>query len=316
MNRYQREVEEMDRQFDARVRVVTVAGVAAVVAAAFWGAGFPSIQWIKSFYAELTESGQKGEASDGGIGRELSVAAAQPANAEATETNPASPLASGNESSVSSTRQALFLVSANPGRNAREGTARIGTNPENPQTYVAGAILANGARLAEVHSTRVVIERGNKRLTLHLSKDTTAGLTERSEGETDLMFLGGAEPSVEPRPVSSVQLTDVIRAMPLFEADQLRGLQVYAGRQSSTFAQLGLRPGDLITAVDGVVVTDPMQSLQSLDALIDGAAMVVSVERGTETLVLSLDGALVSKMLENRSIADATLGYTEHGSPH
>jgi len=33
------------------------------------------------------------------------------------------------------------------GRNAREGTARLGTHPENPQTYAAGAILANGARL-------------------------------------------------------------------------------------------------------------------------------------------------------------------------
>src|SRR5512147_151082 len=45
----------------------------------------------------------------------------------------------GTDSSVSTQEMQLVLVATAPGRTPREGTATLGTDPRNPQTYAAGA---------------------------------------------------------------------------------------------------------------------------------------------------------------------------------
>jgi hypothetical protein len=55
----------------------------------------------------------------------------------------------GTDSSVSTVPLPLILVRTQAGRNSREGFAQIGVNARTPQTYQAGAILANGAHLTD-----------------------------------------------------------------------------------------------------------------------------------------------------------------------
>jgi type II secretory pathway component PulC len=195
----------------------------------------------------------------------------------------------GTESSIASTPQSLHLISTSPGRNAREGVARIGTNPENPQTYVAGAILVNGARLAEIHSDHVVLERGKEKVSLFL-----ASAQMQAQGSVDVATVPAMPSSPPPVELLGVdRLGEVIRAMSYYEDDLLQGLQVFPGREAGTFARLGLKPADIIVSIDSVAVTDAKDALEYLQSLTQGAAVSVRVRRDSVFHVLSLDGTLV-----------------------
>lgn len=63
----------------------------------------------------------------------------------------------GTDSSSSAAPQRLVHKATRRGRNARDGTAEIGIHAGSPQTYRAGALLANGARIADKHDDLVVL---------------------------------------------------------------------------------------------------------------------------------------------------------------
>lgn len=67
------------------------------------------------------------------------------------------PKPSGADSSVSQVSRRLILSATRRGRNAQNGTASIGVNAASPQTFRAGALLANGARIAEMDDDAVVL---------------------------------------------------------------------------------------------------------------------------------------------------------------
>jgi hypothetical protein len=195
--------------------------------------------------------------------------------------------AAGRDAVLPRTPQRLFLVSTSPGRSIGEGTARIGTDPEHPQTYVAGALLANGAQLTEIHPTYVVLERDGKKAELHLKG---------GKRDSELAMLGGPPPVPSTKEVTTVddRLSGVIRSMPVYQGDVLVGLEVYAGRNAGIFQQLGLRSGDIIVALDGAPVADPSDSLNLLRTLADGVAITATVRRQNTTTTVALDGTLLA----------------------
>lgn len=282
MNRYQQEVAFFDRRRLLALRALTFVGVAALVAAALWAADPPIQEWWGALLGRThAEAGSARSES-------VQVVTPNPKSAKAaTATGAQVDAAAGTDSSTASTPQRLHLISTSPGRNAREGVARIGTNPENPQTYVAGAILVNGARLAEIHGDRVVLERGKERVSLFLASI-------QAQGAVSLATVPPMPSSPAPVELLGVdRLGEVIRTMSYYENDLLQGLQVFPGRQAGTFAQLGLKPADIIVAIDSVAVTDTQNALEYLQSLTQGAALSVRVRRDAAYHTLSLDGALV-----------------------
>ena len=60
----------------------------------------------------------------------------------------------------------------------------------------------------------------------------------------------------------------------------MRGYRIYPGRNRGIFSTAGLRPGDLVTAVNGVELDDPAKSLQLLGDLSQASNLSVTIERG------------------------------------
>lgn len=200
------------------------------------------------------------------------------------------PRPEGTDSSVSPVARRLILTATYPGRNSREGTADIGVDARSPQTYRARARLANGARLEEIFTDHVVLERAGLRTRLYVQG--------REPGDAPpplpaLAMVGGAPARLVATANSSDPLTDEIRIAPVFEGDAVRALEVYANARSSVFAALGLEEGDRITAIDGLAVEDAAAAIASLRRLTEGAALTVRVERGGSAITLALDGAIV-----------------------
>ena len=83
------------------------------------------------------------------------------------------------------------------------------------------------------------------------------------------------------------RLADVIRPTPYFVNGQQRGYRVYPGRDRRQFAALGLRPGDLITDIDGQALSDTTQAMQIFQSLGDASEVSVTVERdGTPEVII------------------------------
>jgi type II secretion system protein C len=202
---------------------------------------------------------------------------------------PPAPL--GNDSSISGVPLPIILTATMPGRNASEGSALLGVNRDSPQTYIAGALLANGARLAEIHSQYVVIEKDGHSTRLYLQ-----GAQPRSAPQPlkELTTVGGAR-DFKPAAITNADtLTDYIRPSPVYEGQALKGYEVYPGQKSGLFMRLGLRGGDIITMLNDAPFSDPGQAIDLFRQIADGAVMTATLERQGKIERLTLDGSVIA----------------------
>lgn len=295
MNRYQHEVAEMDRRHRLLTRALSFVGAAVVAMATLWSAGLPPSKWLQlaSWWESSTPQSTPTATrpQDAAMPGAAVVSAAQVADKAAVE--------------IASTIPApLYLVATAPGRNSREGTAQIGTNPENPQTFTAGAILANGARLREIYAERVVLERGTETLTLYTSGKSSGALRDRSKGTEHLAIIGGAAAPAKVESPPERRLTDVVRSMPLYQDETLVGLRIVPGREAGLFAQLGLQTDDVITALEGAPIADASSATDLLRTLTDGAVINVTIRRGANTKIIALDGSLITAAQTRSALAN------------
>jgi type II secretion system protein C len=205
----------------------------------------------------------------------------------------------GTDSSISKTPLPLVLVGTMPGRNAREGSAMLGTDARNAQTFMAGALIENGARLTEIYRDHVILERSGERATLYL-----AGSGSHAAAATNgaLLTVGGQTPQ-QPKKVrySTDTVSDYIRAVPFYRDEVVVGFRVFPGGRSGPFQQWGLHSGDVIVSIDGSPLMDGDQTAQLLSALAEGASLSAKVLRGSDTLTVALDGTAIVKLNESQT---------------
>ena len=72
---------------------------------------------------------------------------------------------------------------------------------------------------------------------------------------------------------------------------QLKGYRVYPGRDRRKFAALGLRPGDLVTDINGQSLTNLQDGMAVFGSLGEAAQVTVTIERNGNPMVLTLDTA-------------------------
>ena len=203
----------------------------------------------------------------------------------------------GTDSSVSPVPVLLHLVATRPGRNTREGYADIGVDVHSPQTYRAGAVLVNGARVQEIYDDHVVLAREGKSTRLYVEGKAPAGTDPSAAAAAALLTVGGAPAAANAAADSAESLTEVIRVSPVYEGQRVSGLEVYANERSDVFARLGLEAGDRIQSIDGEPVGDVAAAIGTLRHLTEGQSMTVVVERAGGRRTLSLDGSIVWEAL-------------------
>ena len=260
--------------------LVNALGAVTVTLIISWAIGWPSLEWFQKAREPKPAP--------------VAIAPARPPN---KHIGIAPPKPKGNDSSVSPVPLKLLLVHANPARTLTEGTAQIGVVRESPQTYQGGAVLENGARLAEIHADYVVLEKANRSVRLYLDPNKSAP----KGNDAALAMVGGVKAS-PPAPITNRDvLTDYIRPSPVYEGETLVGYQVYPGNAAGPFTQMGLQPGDVITALNGTPLNDPTSAWDSLRQLTEGTALTAAVKRHGELVSVNLDGALIAKAEETKS---------------
>jgi general secretion pathway protein C len=192
---------------------------------------------------------------------------------------------------AASPEQSFALFATVPGRNSGEGSATLGTAAGNAKTYAAGALLANRMRLVEIHPQFVVLERSGERQRLYLQSTAQAQAGTDAAAARELTLSSDTQQAQMLQPLRDA-LSEVVRAMALYEQDQLAGLELRAGARQQVFAQLGLEEGDVLVEIDGAPVTDVQAATQQLRSVMDGAALPVRIRRGGSFTTMTLDGAV------------------------
>jgi general secretion pathway protein C len=221
----------------------------------------------------------------------------------------------GTDSSISEKPLQLVLVATSPASSLADGTATLGTDPRNPQTYAGGALLANGARIDEIHADRIVLSRNGRRETLVVDREAVsrvamnASINEQraakgleiltptlAEGKAgSLTSVGGMDAGRQEKAATSREdLSAILRPQPVFENDKFIGLRILPGTSPGRLAALGMEAGDVIRTVEGKLIESDAAWQAIDDALSAGDSIVVGIERNGSLMSVSLDGSRLS----------------------
>jgi general secretion pathway protein C len=181
------------------------------------------------------------------------------------------------------------------------------------RVYFLGDAVPGGASLHAVHNDRVLLRRGGQLEALRLprSEDAPAGRRTTATAPRASMPRAATQPTRAASVREVVQqnaagLTEIIRPQPVFKDGRQQGYRVYPGRQRNQFAQLGLRPGDLITQINGMALDDPARGMEIFRGLADATSVTVTVDRNGEIEMLTLNTATLQQNLELQVQDEAT----------
>lgn len=177
-----------------------------------------------------------------------------------------------------------------------ESRALIARGNDEEKPYAVGDTVTGGAELYEIYADRVILDRGGKLETLRLNKDAAgAGATQVAQSSSRDGNVREVAPSQSLLNIRQELLQDpskasrYLRVQPAYNAGQLRGYRIYPGRNRTLFSEAGLRPGDLVTELNGVRMDNPSQALQMLGNLSTATTLNVTILRGGQPQQLSVN---------------------------
>lgn len=173
--------------------------------------------------------------------------------------------------------------------------------------YAIGDAVPGGVTLHSVHPDRVLLRRGPQLETLKLPRadETSANATRPTPPRRTTRTQSGAGSLREVISRDPARLTDVIRPQPVFRDGKQKGYRVYPGRKRQQFAALGLRPGDMITQINGMSLDDPARGMEVFRSLGDATQVSVTVERNGQAQVMTLDTSQLKNLQPGESPDDA-----------
>ncbi len=167
-----------------------------------------------------------------------------------------------------------------------------------------------GASLHSVYMDRVILDRAGQLETLPLPRLLGPGM----RGKPVVRRMGG-----DPRTAAAVDnirrmvqkdpglLDQVMRTVPSYDnaAGKLRGFRAYPGQNRQIFSTLGLKAGDLVTAINGTPLDDPQHAQEVFNTIQTSDHVTVTVERGGQKQEISLNIAQIATQATKELAGDA-----------
>ena len=192
----------------------------------------------------------------------------------------------------------LVLVGIIAADDPENGLAILGENAAAAKVYAVGYNVPGGAKLHSVLSDRVVIERNGNLEYLLLPRQlqpgaapppSTAALQTQAPIIDRMRKLISDDPGL---------MADIMRPQPVFAQGKQKGYRVYPGRNRQAFTRLGLRPGDLVMAINGTPLDDPARGQEVFRTLGSSSEAHITVMRSGQQQDLTLNIAQVAQEAE------------------
>lgn len=161
------------------------------------------------------------------------------------------------------------------------------------EVYFIADSVPGGATLQRIEVDRVLLNRGGVIEALRLPREFTDVAVSSATSNTRRTTRKQNAPQIpnfqQLVAQNASSFTEIIRPQPFMPNGQLKGYRVFPGRNRQQFMALGLRPGDLVTEVNGIALTDPAQGMEIFASLGQSSHVSVTVERNGRPQVLNMD---------------------------
>jgi general secretion pathway protein C len=217
----------------------------------------------------------------------------------------------------------LVLAGTIATQDPKHGVAIVSDGGGPSKVYSVGDRIG-GASLHSVYLDHVILDRNGALETLQLPRQ----LLVSARGPAPVM-----RQSADTRTVAAVDnirhlvqqdpsiLDQVMRTVASYDnaAGKLRGFRAYPGRNRQIFTKLGLKSGDLVTAVNGTALDDPQRSQEVFDTIQNSDHVTVTIERSGQkqdiTLNIAQVAAQATKELESGGDANANANANAAAAP-
>jgi general secretion pathway protein C len=222
------------------------------------------------------------------------------------------PIAAAGNANAPQTSMPLVLTGVIAANDPRDGLAILGPSAAATKVYAVGDNIPGGARLHAVLSDHVLLERNGQLESLALPRQLAGNAPppSLSAAPTEAPLVRRMQELVSRNPGI---IGDIMRPEPVFAGGKQQGFRVYPGRDGAAFSRLGLRPGDLVTAIDGTPLDDPARGEEILRTLGSSSEARVTVLRNGRQQDLTLDLAAVEQ--EAESLAGSQNGASGPPAP-
>jgi general secretion pathway protein C len=214
------------------------------------------------------------------------------------------PLRPGAGPGAPATTLSLILRGTVADRDPRAGIAVI-SDPDNGERALrVGEEVAPGARLAGVYADHVVLEHEGSEETLKLPRDRNlapadvlrptpvtvtghdapagamrAGTPAVRAVASAVAVPGDGQPTIADLRSHPEELMRRVQVVPVLDGGKLAGVRLSAGADAALIGRIGLRPGDVITAVNGLPIDSFARGQQILSSLGNAGSARVTVLR-------------------------------------
>ncbi|HVT35945.1 MAG TPA: type II secretion system protein GspC [Nevskiaceae bacterium] len=210
------------------------------------------------------------------------------------------PTTQANLEAAPETHLNLTLFGILAGSTDTDSRALIGQQNGDEAPYAVGQDVVHGVTLQAIFPDRVILSRNGSLETLRLDKDAPikgsapAAVANNNSGDDD------NDSSPGPANSGLAQIRETILSDPSKAADYIRvqpavspgggtrGYRIYPGKDRTIFTSAGLRPGDLVTAVNGIQLDDGQKALQTLNDLKGAGSVTLTLERGGQTQTVNV----------------------------
>lgn len=179
------------------------------------------------------------------------------------------------------TRLDLVLTGIVSEANGNRSRALIKSGRNDQESYAVGSDVTNGVKLHAIYANRVILDRSGRFETLTLESvkqaQSLTGVERTRTVSSDLASdLGDVRQEILANPANASRY---IRLQPERQNGNLVGYRIYPGADRGLFEKAGLKPGELVTAVNGQPLNNPAASLKLLSNLASASSASVTLER-------------------------------------
>lgn len=172
------------------------------------------------------------------------------------------------------------------------------------KVYFIRDSIPGGATLHRVDTDKIILNRGGVFEALRLPKEfdsNTQAASPRNPARRTTTRQSTAQSAVQNLIANNPStLTDIVRPQPFMPNGQMKGYRVFPGRQRSEFLKLGLRPGDLVTEINGVPLTNPAQGMEIFKSLAESSQVSLKIQRNGKNMDIALDTAKLAEFSTTR----------------
>ena len=196
------------------------------------------------------------------------------------------------------TSMPLVLTGIIAAEDPQNGLAILGESAAAAKVYAVGDNVPGGAKLHSVFSDRVIIDRNGRLESLALPRQLQPGSAPAPSAaalQTEVPVMDRMRRLITEDPGL---MADIMRPQPVFASGRQKGYRVYPGRNRQAFSRLGLRPGDLVTAINGTPLDDPARGQEIFRTLGSSSEAHITVMRSGQQQDLTLNIAQVAQEAE------------------